>query len=135
MMPPGAMFDPQLMALFQELTGALIQYTPEHFKRIHCTIRPGGGEALSYEIGCPDFPDEGTSRANARVEAAATNLLHYWTREGAIFPGVRVILTQEPDGTWKNSIANLEVAEQASAATEDQPAEPPPPTKPWWKFW
>jgi hypothetical protein len=137
MTPGGGLFDPQLMALFQELTAALIQYTPGHFKLIHATIRPGGGEELSYEIGCPQFPDEGTNKVNARVQAAAMNLVRYWTRDGAIFPGVLVVLTQQPDGTWKNSIKNLEYAEKERGTPKSEPEEdtPSPPAKPWWKFW
>jgi hypothetical protein len=129
------MFDPKIMALFKELTGALIEFTPGHFKRVHCTIRPNGGESLSYEIGCPDFPDEGTTKPNARVEAAGTSLFRYWTRDGAIFPGVRVTLTQQPDGTWRNNIANLDVAEAPSDDAGEEDQEAAPTTKPWWKFW
>lgn len=133
MAPPGGPFDPQLLALFQELTGALIQFTPEHFQTIHCTIRPAGGEELSYEIFSPAHPEEGTTRPNARVAAAAEALRDYWTRDGALFPGLRIQLMQQPNGEWRNRVENLEFAE--GAGEEPASEEAPPPAKPWWKLW
>lgn len=138
MTPPGGPFDAELFALFQELTGALIQYPPAHFKNIHCTIRPAGSAELSYEIFCPAFPDEGTTKPNARVAGAAEALRTYWVREGALFPGVRVELTQQPDGQWKNRVENLEFAERPDLGADGNAAdevELPPAAKPWWKFW
>ena len=138
MTPPGGPFDPELLALFQELTGALIQYTPEHFKTIHCTIRPSGSDELSYEIASLEFPEDGTTKPNARVAAAAESARTYWVREGALFPGVCVELTQKPDGQWQNRVQNLEFAERNAMRPDEGAAddvELPPLAKPWWKFW
>jgi hypothetical protein len=104
-------FDPQLIELFKQLTTALIEYTPPHFKTITCQLTSGlegGQEALFYQIGSPDFPAEGTTNPSERVHQAATRLVRYWKAGGESFPGLRVSVSQNADGTWANSITRLD---------------------------
>jgi len=148
---PDGPFDPKLFELFKKLTAALVQYTPEHFKNIICTItegKEGGQRALFYNISCPEFPDEGTTNVNAGVHTAATALVQYWSSRGDTFPGIKVTLTQQADGNWRNNIRRLDAEPdappQGSAPKFPSPARRPAPprpassqaaAKPWWQVW
>jgi hypothetical protein len=134
-MMPAGLFDPAVGDLFREATAALIEFTPEHLKMIHCTVRPvmeRGQPGLAYEISCPDFPDQGTTRVNARVHEAMTRLAQYLSSIGR-FTGAEITVQQQPDGSWRNNVRLLDAA--PPGGTEDAPAAPPRPSQPWWKFW
>ena len=94
----------------EELTAALIQYTPPHFKTIHCTIKEGleqGQRALYYQIECPEFPDDGTTVANDRVHRAATLLVQQMAPQPGTFAGLRIRLSSQADGSWQRSVDSL----------------------------
>src|SRR5947208_3966020 len=86
----SGVLDVAWMRLMNELTQALIQYTPPHFKTIHCKITEGleqDQRALFYDIQCPEFSDEGSTVANDRVHRAATSVVQHLTAERGAFPG------------------------------------------------
>jgi hypothetical protein len=134
-------FDTQLIDLFKQVTTALIEFTPPHFKTISCKLTSGledGQEALFYEISSPDFPDEGTTDPSERLHEAATRLVRHWKQEGESFPGLLITMSQTAGGSWTNSITRLDPAEDlddlcnAERARVGQAAGS---QKPWWKFW
>jgi hypothetical protein len=91
----------------EELTAALIQYTPPHFKNIDCTIKEGleqGQRALFYQIECPEHPDDGTSVVNDRVHRAATLLVQQMAPQQGGFAGIRIKLNMQPDKSWQRSV-------------------------------
>ena len=103
----GGVIDVPQMRLVEEVTSALIQYTPPHFKTIDCTIKEGleqGQQALFYDIQCPEFPDDGTTVVNDRLHQAATRLVQHLTAEQGSFPGVRIKLNMQADGSWLHSL-------------------------------
>jgi len=94
----------------EELTAALIQFTPPHFKNIHCTIKEGveqGQRALFYKIECPEFPDDATSDVNDRVHRAATLLVQQMAPQPGTFAGVAIQLNMQPDGSWQRSVQSI----------------------------
>jgi hypothetical protein len=94
----------------EELTAALIQYTPPHFKTIHCTIKEGleqGQRALFYQIQCPEFPDDGTTVANDRVHRAATLLVQQMAPKQGTFPGLKIQLNIQANGGWQRSVDSI----------------------------
>ena len=96
-----------------EFNAALIQYTPPHFKSIHCRITEGleqGQRALFYDIQCPQFPNEGTTQPNARLHTAATHLVQQVAAERGTFPGIIVRLDMQPNQTWLHSVEFLNKA-------------------------
>ena len=98
------------MALMKELTAALIDYTPEKFDVISCTIKEGtekGQQALFYQIGCPRFPDEGTTVVNERVHTAATRLVRQMSPAKGAFPGLTIRLEKRQDGRWSSRVKLL----------------------------
>jgi hypothetical protein len=102
----GVATSPRTTAV-EELTEALIQFTPPHFKTIHCTIKEGveqGQRALLYQIECPEFPDQGTTAVNDRVHRAATLLVQQLTPQQGTFPGVSIKLNMQADGRWQRSV-------------------------------
>jgi hypothetical protein len=102
----GVLSSPRTTAI-DELTAALVQYTPPHFKNIHCTIHEGveeGLRALFYNIECPEFPNDGTTVVNDRVHRAATLLVQQMAPQQSSFPGVKIKLNQQPDGTWERVV-------------------------------
>jgi hypothetical protein len=106
----GGVLDVAWMRLMQEFNTALIQYTPPHFKSIHCKLTEGieqGQRALFYDIQCPQFPDEGTTNPNARLHTAATQVVQHLTAERAKFPGIIVRLDMQSNGTWLHSVEFL----------------------------
>jgi hypothetical protein len=95
------------MAILQELTAALVAYTPPSFAVICCDITEGveqGQRALFYNIQCPSFPDDGTSVVNDRVHAAATRLVEDMAPAAGTFPGVSLRLELQKDGSWAQSM-------------------------------
>jgi hypothetical protein len=109
LLPAGA----ATMPLLQELGAALIAYTPEKFQTIHCEITEGveqGQRALFYKIGCPQFPDDGTTVANDRVHNAATRLVQHMAPALGTFPGIVVTLTMQKDGSWRHNMRLLTAA-------------------------
>jgi hypothetical protein len=91
----------------EELSEALIQYTPPHFKNIQCTIEEGveeGQRALFYRIECPEFPDDGTTVANERVHRAATLLVQQMAPRQGAFSGLRIKLNMQSDGSWQRFV-------------------------------
>jgi hypothetical protein len=91
----------------EELTAALVQYTPPHIKTIHCTIKEGveqGQRALFYQVECPEFPDDGTTVVNDRVHRAATLLVQQMAPKQGTFSGVRIKLNMQADGLWHRSV-------------------------------
>jgi hypothetical protein len=106
----GGVLDIPWMRILEELTTALIQYTPPYFKNIHCKITEGteqGKRALFYDIQCPEFPDEGTTEPGTRLHAAAIRMVQHLTAERGAFPGVIVRLTQQPNESWLHSLEYL----------------------------
>jgi hypothetical protein len=102
----GILTSPPTSAI-EELTAALVQYTPPHFKTIHCTIKEGveqGQRALFYQIECPEFPDDGTTVVNERVHRAATLLVQQTASKQGTFAGVRIKLNLQADGLWQRSV-------------------------------
>jgi hypothetical protein len=101
------------MEILQELTAALVAYTPPSFDVICCAITEGveqGQRALFYDIGCPSLPDEGTTVVNDRVHAAATRLVRDIAPATGTFPGVSLRLELQQDGTWRQSVTLLSKA-------------------------
>lgn len=106
----SGVLDVGWMRLTQEFNAALIQYTPPHFKTIHCKLTEGleqGQRALFYDIQCPQFPDQGTDQPNERLQRAATRLVQHVTAEQGAFPGVLIKLNVQPDETWLHSLEFL----------------------------
>lgn len=106
----GGVLDVAWMRLMQEFNAALINYTPPHFKSIHCKLTEGleqGQRALFYDIRCPQFPDEGTTTPNARLHTAATQVVQHLAAERGKFPGIMVRLDMQPNGTWLHSVEFL----------------------------
>jgi hypothetical protein len=101
---------PDEMPLLQELSAALIEYTPPTFETICCQITEGveqGQRALFYDISCPQFPDEGTTVVNDRVHSAATQLVQHMAAVQGGFPGVAIRLELQKDGTWQHNMRLL----------------------------
>lgn len=74
--------------LMQEFNAAPIQYTPPHFKIIHCKITEGlaqGQRALFYDTQRPEFPEEGSDHPNGPLHRAATHLVQHVTAEQGTF--------------------------------------------------
>jgi hypothetical protein len=106
----GILTSPPTTAI-EELTAALVQYTPSHFKTIHCTIKEGaeqGQRALFYQIECPEFPDDGTTAVNERVHRAATLLVQQMASKQGTFAGVRIKLNLQADGFWQRSVESID---------------------------
>jgi hypothetical protein len=104
----GILSAPSTSAI-EELTAALIQYTPSTFKNIHCTIKEGleqGQRALFYQIECPEFPNDATTVVNDRVHRAATLLVQQLAPQPGSFAGVSVRLSMQSDGTWHSSVGS-----------------------------
>jgi hypothetical protein len=96
----------EMMAISRELGAALIEYTPANFEVICCQITEGlehGQRALFYEISCPQFPEDGTTVANERVQTAATRLVQRMAPDPGGFPGIMITLEMQKDGTWRHS--------------------------------
>ena len=109
----GGVIDVAWRRLMDEFNAALIQYTPPHFKSIHCRITEGleqGQRALFYDIQCPQFPNEGTTQPNARLHTAATHLVQHVAAERGTFPGIIVRLDMQPNQTWLHSVEFLNKA-------------------------
>jgi len=107
----AGVLDVAWMRLVNEFTSALIQYTPPHFKNIRCKVTEGleqGKRALFYEIECPEFPDDGTTVPGERLHRAATSLVQHVSAERGTFPGVRICVNEQPDGTWLHSVEFLD---------------------------
>jgi hypothetical protein len=105
----GILSAPSTSAI-EELTAALIQYTPPNFKNIHCTIKEGleqGRRALFYQIECPEYPNDGTSVVNDRVHRAATLLVQQMAPQPGTFEGVAIRLSVRPDGSWQRSVESV----------------------------
>jgi hypothetical protein len=103
----------ELMALLQELTDALVAYTPPSFEVICCGIIEGveaGQRALFYDIQCPSLPDKGTNVVNDRVHAAATRLVRHMTPAEGTFPGMALRLEQQQDGGWRHTMTLMSKA-------------------------
>ena len=101
---------PDTMPLLQELSAALIEYTPPTFETICCRITEGveqGQRALFYDISCPQFPDDGTTVVNDRVHRAATRLVQHMASVQGGFPGVSIRLELQQDGTWQHNMSLL----------------------------
>ena len=101
---------PDAMPLLQELSDALIEYTPPTFETICCQITEGveqGQRALFYDISCPQFPDDGTTVVNDRVHRAATRLVQHMAAVQGGFPGLAIRLELQEDGTWQHDVRLL----------------------------
>jgi hypothetical protein len=67
----GGIRDMEWLAHLNAVGAALIHYTPKHFNSIECTVRLRlEGNRLFYQIGRPDFPDEGTTEPGRNVHQA-----------------------------------------------------------------
>jgi hypothetical protein len=106
LLPAGA----ATMSLLQELGAALIAYTPQNFETIYCEITEGleqGQRALFYNISCPQFPNDGTTAVNDRVQKAATRLVQHLAPARGTFSGIGVTLTMQKDGSWRHHMRLL----------------------------
>jgi hypothetical protein len=63
-----------------------------------------GKRALFYQIDCPEFPDDGTTAVNDRVQRAATLLVQQLAPQQGSFAGVRIKLNMQPDKSWQRSV-------------------------------
>lgn len=102
LMPAGM----QTFALVEELSQALIQYTPPHFKTIHFQafeVVDNGIATILYQIDCPEHPDDGTNQVNESIKNATASLARAISNGGA-FCHIRLRLTEQPDGQWQNSL-------------------------------
>jgi hypothetical protein len=96
----------EVVASMQELTKALMESVPAHFKRIQCRIRAaaaGDTRPPACRISNPDNPRE-TTEPNARVNQAASQLVRTMNPTGGAFPGLTVTMERMNDGRWHNSI-------------------------------
>jgi hypothetical protein len=102
----GGALDPEWLAHLSAVSKALVHYTPKHFQTIECTVRVEGNR-LFYEIGCPDFPDEGSTEPGQDLHQAMSRLIAYKLRGGATFPGMRFGVQIQSDGTARTHAAIL----------------------------
>lgn len=98
MQPDRGPFDMEWVAHLNGVSDALIRYTPKHFQTIECTVRVEGNR-LFYQIGCPDYPDDGTTEPGQNVHQAMSRLIAYKLRSGAPFPGMKFVVRIQGDGT------------------------------------
>jgi len=101
------------MEILQELTDALVAYTPPTFEVICCGIVEGiedGQRALFYDIQCPSFPEDGTNVVNDRVHAPATRLVRHMAPAEGTFPGVALRLELQKDGRWRHTMTLMSKA-------------------------
>jgi hypothetical protein len=80
------------------VSAALVRYTPEHFETIECTVRARGNR-LFYEIGCPDYPDDGTTEPGQNVHQAMSSLFAYKMKSDGPIPGIKFTVQVQADGT------------------------------------
>lgn len=114
------MFDAAAMSAMNQVAEKLVEYTPEHFKVITLAVRPCARHTagrLLYEIGSPDFPDQGTNKPSPGLHAAAHELYRAFTRGGQPFAGFQLRLEQQPDDTFKSS---LRVPDEAPPPRDDE---------------
>jgi len=134
--PVAGLFDTEFLEHMKKVSGELVRYTPEHFKTIHCTVRPeGSNDRLSFRIFCPQYPDEGTDTVNDGVRNAMRQLVAHWSGGTRPFPGMRITVEIQPDGSARNNFALLPEAGASEAASEppDRPSSVRrPEPKPWW---
>ncbi len=100
-----------VVASMQELTGALIEVVPSHFKRIRCEIQVapiGDRRSLAYTISNPDHPADETTEPNDRVNQAASRLVRMMNPSGGPFPGLTVTMERMNDSRWRNSVKLME---------------------------
>ena len=103
--PRFGLFDANWMQHMKQVAAALVHYTPKEWQQIHCFVRTrgeGNTRELAYAITCPDHPDDGTSEPGKDVHKAMCDLIRYYTREGAPFAGIRVVVEIQPDNTFRN---------------------------------
>lgn len=99
--------DPELDALLRAFSEELIQYTPEHFRDIRCTVRAGleeGRKAMFYHIECPQFPDESTGSPSPEMHQIAFAIHDHWERNGETFPGFQLRCVMGEDGAWRSTL-------------------------------
>jgi hypothetical protein len=88
------------LAHLNAVGAALIHYTPKHFNSIECTVRLEGNR-LFYQIGRPDFPDEGTTEPGRNVHQAMSRLIASKLQSGAKFAGMKFVVQIQSDGTGR----------------------------------
>jgi hypothetical protein len=103
---PGGLWDMEWLALLNAVGNALIHYTPEHFKTIECTVRVEG-DRLFYQIGCPDFPEEGATEPGKDVHQAMSRLMTHKNASDARIPGMRFVVQIESDGSARTHVEIL----------------------------
>jgi hypothetical protein len=94
----GGALDPEWLSLVNAVSAALVRYAPEHFKTIECTVRAQENR-LFYEIGCPQYPDEGTTEPGENLHQAMSRLLAYKMKCGATNPAMRFVVQVQNDGS------------------------------------
>jgi len=102
----GGLCDGEWLALLHAVSGALIRFTPEHFETIECMVRAEGNR-LFYQIGCPDFPDEGTTEPGQDVHQAMSRLVAHKIKNGEPFVGMRFVVQIQSDGTARTHAETL----------------------------
>jgi hypothetical protein len=94
----GGALDMEWLSLMKAVSAALVRYTPEHFKTIECTVRAQDSR-LFYEIGCPEYPGEGTTDPDENLHQAMSRLLAYKMKCGAANPSMRFVVQVQSDGS------------------------------------
>jgi len=103
-------FDPQFEKLIKAFSDELIQYTPAHFKEIHCTVREemeGDQQALFYNVSCPHYPEQSNTNPSRQMNVIAWQLQEFWAAKEGSFPGFTMICRMKEDGQWSVSLERL----------------------------
>ena len=121
--------DRKLHDLFVSLSIELIRQTPRHFKEINCDIIFGmenGVQATLFNISCPQFPNESSNKASDELVKQAKDVVRYWLAHEGSFPGVRLMMKQNDEGRWSNTVTTVRPPKSTA-----QPKE----KKSRWKLW
>jgi hypothetical protein len=94
----GGALDMEWLSLMNAVGAALVRFTPEHFKTSECTVRTRDNR-LFYKIGCPEYPNEGTTEPGENLHQAMSRLLAYKIKCGAADPSMRFVVQVQNGGT------------------------------------
>ncbi len=94
--------DQELGPLLQNMSAALIDYIPEHFKSAFCIVeevhQAHGRGRFAYDIGCKEHPDDGTNRPSPDLHDAAHAMAQHFRKKGQAFPRIEVNVASDGDG-------------------------------------
>lgn len=113
-----SIIDRKLFKLFDELIDACIGFCPDDFEAIQVFVEVGAvgdnQRELLFHLSCPSRPNYANTEADDRIKRAGQDLVDYFTKSGAAFPGFRIVLQRQANDHWKNDIKRLDT-EAASA--------------------